>query len=146
MICRSNKVRIWATFAFTTAIFLCLLAGCGIKLTQEQEEAVKSICENKDLWGSDIFDSGQYNPINTIYISEQDGKPVLTVAYVFETIWHGKGYLGKAYDVESFEQVSAEKTIGALIARGITVDLKTMSDEELKACAEQSYLDYLSAK
>lgn len=146
MISRANKVRIWTTFAFTTAISLCLLAGCGTKLTQEQEEVVELICENRDLWGGSIFDSGRYNPINTIYISEWDGKPVLTVAYVFETIWHTQGYLGKAYDVESFEQVSAEKTIGALIARGVTIDLETMSDEELKACAEQSYLDYLNAK
>lgn len=146
MVFRSNKVRIWTTFALTTAISLCLLVGCGAKLTPEQEEVVELICENRDLWGASIFDSGRYNPINTIYISEQDGRPVLTVAYVFETNWHTRGYIGRAYDAESFEQVSAEKTIGALIARGITVDLETMSDKELNVCVEQSYLTYLNAK
>lgn len=63
----------------------CSLQKEPRKLTKEQKASVEIICQNVDKWSGEYLDSGQYWPVNHVYLSElDDGTTLMTVGYLGE--------------------------------------------------------------
>lgn len=138
-----------------TLIVGLLFCGCGVaeksvELTEEQEAKVEIICQNIDKWGESYYDSGQYWPMNHIYISEtEDGTTLMTVGYLGEP--KGSGMVSRIYLGVRCYVIDEEVKFGAggyqsleLVANGVEIDLENMSDDDIREAIEQSYLRYVN--
>lgn len=129
-------------------LMLLLLSGCSVKarvqLTEEQENRVDMIVQHRDEWETYREVVRTYY-INRLYISEEEGNTVLTVAYVVKEDSMMQYFVGlTGYTVTDEDFIASGDYDMAWMANAERVDMETISDEELREVVRQSYIDFLS--
>lgn len=130
------------------ALMLLLLSGCSaearVQLTEEQENRVDMIVQHRDEWETYREVVRTYY-INRLYISEEEGNTILTVAYVVKEDSMMQYFVGlTGYTVTDEDFIASGDYDMAWMANAEYVDMETMSDEELREVVRQSYIGYLS--
>lgn len=144
------KHKLYRVVSLCVAILL-LLSGCSIGnrsekeivLTEEQKDRIQRFVDVREKW--ETYEEG-FNSyyINRVYVSEdEEGNTLVSVAYTKDS---GLGYM--AY-VETGYKIDAERIVytnadSHWLGGAITVDMETISDEQLGTVLRRSYKEYLS--
>ena len=128
-----------------------LLSGCStgslfakeIELTEEQENRIDRFVAVRDKWETykDIVNTYY---INRVYVSEdEEGNVVFSVAYEQETNFGYSVFVEFGYRV-TVDKIMRTDADNNCLGSGTTVDMETISDDELREVLRQSYKKYLS--
>ena len=142
--------KIQRIMCLCVTLMIVLLSSCSIKakiqLTEEQENRVDMIVQHRNEWETYREGISTYY-INRLYISEEKGNTVLTVAYVVKEDSMMQYFVGlTGYTVTDEDFIASGNYDMAWMASAETVDMETISDEELREVIRQLYISYLSNK
>lgn len=137
------------------AIVVAVFSGCTsegkkkrVVLTEQQRTQIKTLVMHREEWKETSAEVSVY-PVNAIHVSEiKDGVTFLTVAYVMDGTGASSGttiFVGvKGFAASGDVFVGTERYHEDWLANYVSVDLDSLSDQELEKVLEQSYIDYLS--
>lgn len=129
-------------------VVLSCLTGCfgpSIKLTEEQEASIDMIIKWRDEWKEykDFVDCVPANRLHIAEVTTKDGE-----VYTFMTVGHYKGniFVARGYVVQPDHFQYVDMAHKDWQADCVTVDLESMSDEDLRKVLRELYIAYLEKK
>lgn len=147
-------IKRFISILFSILLLVFFLCACdskdptaNINLTAEQEAHIDLLVQNRDAW-KEVKELVVTHPTNRVHIAESNnGIVILTVAYVEDNAFSSPNwqiYVVNGYAVSGNTFSRIQSYHKDWIVDSISVDLDSLSDEELHEILCQSYKNYLT--